>query len=258
MCFCNNHTSLKKMIAYLFIFLFSFSLFSGETTKVPSIRLLLNDGKILTTEKIKVKENGDILFLHPETGKFMLLPQNLLLKMEYPKPGEIVKADSLFEQKKYTICAPLYRKYAEKFRNISPWENHCLFRAGKSFLLAGNKKEGRKALTFLQEKYEKGNASSELCEGILLLANSCCEDKDYEKAYPLFEKLILSNNSLFAAKALYAKGEALSAEKKWKQAFNAFYLHLILFPEYREKKILKEKCKMTLEKLNDPRSKKFL
>ena len=242
------------MLKRLFgIILISAVFFAAEGEE--NIRIRLTDGKILTVKKIRVEKNGEISFLHPRIHRFMRVPAHLLDKIEYPKTKELQKADLLFREKKYLQSAILFGDCAKNLKGITPWETYSSFYAAKAYFLAGKEEESIRILEQLPGKDSSLNDSNppELYEGIFLLAELYCRKKEFEKAYPLLDKLINSPRQDFLKKALLKKGEILFTEEKWLASCNTFSLYTILFPNSPEIKQAEEGRKKAQQELEKAR-----
>ena len=202
-----------------------------------NIKLHLTTGKILTVKKIRKEKNGDISFLHPQTARYMLLPPHLLVKIVYPKPVELLQADTLFQQKKYQQSALCYRKCAGITKDMPEWEIYRCFYEGKACFLAGDISGSIKALEKLPGKDVPltGKETKEFYEGLFLLATLYSREKEFEKAYFVLDKLISSPEKEFVKKAILEKGKTFFAEEKWTHSANMFKLYKLLFPEDPEK-----------------------
>ena len=233
------------------LLLFVFLTGKGE----ENIKLHLTDGKILTVKKIRVEKNGEISFLHPRIHRFMRIPAHLLDKMEYPKTKELKNADLLFREKKYLQSAKAYIQCSENLKGIAHWDTYSIFYAAKAYFLAGKVDEAIRKLEKLPGKDSPLTDISalELYEGIFLLAELYCRKKEFEKAYPLLDKLINSPRQDFLKKALLKKGEILFTEEKWLASCNTFSLYTILFPNSPEIKQAEEGRKKAQQELEKAR-----
>lgn len=238
---------LKHLLFFSLILLFT------SAGRGQEILLTLTDGKILKTKDISIKKNGDILFLHSKINSYMLLPRHLLKKMDYPKPESLKKADLLFRQKKYKESAFLYEKSSGKLKNISPWEEYSIYHAANAILLTGDREKAFELLTAFSAAKKitvTEETREEYCKILLFLAQLYMGKKEYGPIYPLLDKLISSPKEIFAAQALFMKGEALFQEKKFQKSLDCFSLYLLIFPDAGYSKKAEEYCKILREKLS--------
>lgn len=236
------------------------TLSAQQPKKTPGI-ICMKDGSEQKYESIEIsKKSGDFLVKKVGEKAVTQISREKVKWAWVPKPKEISDLE-----KKSGATAEEYLAVGKEFRRLS-WEPYCVLKAVNLYKKAG---DNAKLLALLEnfKDYKGANPKNEkeVMEAYEVLINLYLENKDFDKAIPVAEKLTQSRNeevacSAFLSRATAMKGKAMATNDKelMKSAALGFFQAALLFPKAGEKNAeALYQSYLCMKDANDARAQKF-